>query len=69
MDTDGMIRVGPGAGGQVTLKCQPFSFTVSKGIDETKLTAAEEVSDEVADQIPVEDDDQAEIKSDDEDDD
>jgi hypothetical protein len=69
MDTDGMIRVGPEAGGQVTLKCQPFSFTVSKGIDETKLTAAEEVSDEVADQIPVEDDDQAEIKSDDEDDD
>jgi hypothetical protein len=67
MDADGLIRVGPEGDEQVVLECQPCSFTVSKAIDETKLGAPEDVSDEVADQMPVEDDDLTEDPSDDED--
>ncbi len=55
-DDHGLIRIGSDGEGQVVLDCKPCFFTVSKGIDETKLEVAEEVSDEAADQIPVEDD-------------
>jgi TIR domain len=64
-DSDGCIRVGPSGSGQVVLNCEPASFTVARRIDETKLTVSEEVSDEFADQIPVEDYDLTEEPPDD----
>lgn len=65
MDEEGLIRVGPEGGEQVVLKCQPLTYIVSKGIDETMLVVAEELSDEAADLVPVEDDDLIEESPDD----
>ncbi len=43
MERDGLVRIGPDGGGQVVLNCQSRAFTVSKGIDETKLEKAQEL--------------------------
>lgn len=47
---DGLVRVGP-PGDEVVLDCNPISFTVNSGIDETKLLPTEEISDDA----PLED--------------
>lgn len=51
-DSDGCIRVGGEQEKQVVLDCATLCFTASKGIDESKLEKAEEISDDV----PLEDD-------------
>jgi hypothetical protein len=69
MDEEGLIRIGPDGESQVILQCQPRVFTVGKGIDETKLVASDEISDEVADLIPFHDASVPEEQSIDDDDD
>lgn len=51
-DLDGKIRIGPEGEEQVILDCTPMEFQVDRTIDEAKLEAPEEMSDD----IPAEDD-------------
>jgi hypothetical protein len=62
-DSDGHIRAGQQGPEQVVLDCSTLCFTSPKGIDESKLGKPEEISDEMIDEIPVEDEIGEEVES------
>lgn len=55
-DDNELIRVGPDDEQQVVLDCRPAAFEVDKSLNEEKLGALRDVSDEDADAVPVSDD-------------